>query len=197
MPLRDGYTDLPGGKVANVVTCLEMRTHPEPSPDPPRPECTLERITERETARYRTLFRRVGEQYLWFSRLALSDEQLAQTIRDPRAEIHAVRLAGRDEGLLELDFREPGECELLFFGITDALLGKGMGRWLMNRAIEMAWSRPIERFWLHTCTFDHPGALQFYIRSGFRPYKRQIEYSDDPRLTGLLPRNAAPQIPLL
>jgi hypothetical protein len=40
-------------------------------------------------------------------------------------------------------------------------------------------------------------ALQFYMRSGFRPFRRQIEIGDDPRSTGRVPRTAAPQIPLL
>ena len=58
----------------------------------------------------------------------------------------------------------------------------------MNRAIERAWSRAprIGRFWVHTCTNDHPDALAFYIRSGFVPYARGVECYPDPRLEGLL-----------
>jgi GNAT superfamily N-acetyltransferase len=98
---------------------------------------------------------------------------------------------------LKLDFRTPEECELLFFGLTETLVGKGVGRWAMNRAIEFAWSRPIRRFWVHTCSLDHPEAVAFYIRSGFTPYKRQIEVADDPRLTGVLSPTAAPHVPML
>jgi hypothetical protein len=50
---------------------------------------------------------------------------------------------------------------------------------------------------VHTCTLDGPTALNFYIRSGFVPYQRQVETFSDPRLTGLIPRDAAPQIPLI
>lgn len=67
----------------------------------------------------------------------------------------------------------------------------------MNRAIDIAWSHPIRRFWVHTCTMDHPGALAFYIRSGFVPFKRQIEIADDPRLTGTLSASAAPEVPII
>jgi hypothetical protein len=67
----------------------------------------------------------------------------------------------------------------------------------MNRAIERAWARPIHRFWVHTCTLDHPGALGFYIRSGFKPYARRVEVADDPRLVGLAPRTSAPHIPII
>ena len=68
---------------------------------------------------------------------------------------------------------------------------------MMNRALGLAWARPIRRLWVHTCSLDHPGALDFYIRSGFVPFRRQIEVVDDPRATGLLPKTAAPQVPLL
>ena len=67
----------------------------------------------------------------------------------------------------------------------------------MAHALAMAWSNGVERVWLHTCTLDAPGALGFYIKNGFTPVSRSIEIFTDPRLTGLLPVTAAPQIPLL
>jgi GNAT superfamily N-acetyltransferase len=197
MQLSNGYIDLPPGKIANVVTCLEMRQRPAPRPDSPTVLCELHKNDHPSITWYRTLFRRVGAPYLWCSRLTLSDEQLERTIRDRRCEIYAIRCNGSEEGLLELDLHTPGECELLFFGLTESALGKGIGRWAMNRAIDIAWSHPIDRFWVHTCSLDHPSALAFYIRSGFRPFKRQIEIMDDPRLQGLLPYDASPQIPLI
>jgi hypothetical protein len=50
---------------------------------------------------------------------------------------------------------------------------------------------------VHTCSLDHPAALPSYLRAGFRPVRRAFESFPDPRLSGLLPRDAAPQIPLL
>jgi hypothetical protein len=50
---------------------------------------------------------------------------------------------------------------------------------------------------VHTCTLDSPDALPFYIRSGFVPFARQVEVYADPRVAGVLPREAAPQVPLL
>jgi GNAT superfamily N-acetyltransferase len=197
MQLSDGYADLPAGKIANVVVCLEMRQRAAMRAEPPGAALTLERIVDANVTRYRAIYRSVGERYLWFSRLTVSVEQLAGILGNPDVEIYAIRCDGTDRGLLELDFRVSRECELTYFGVSDALVGKGVGRWAMNRAIEIAWSHPIERFWLHTCSLDHPKALDFYVRSGFRPFKRQIEIADDPRLSGALPRDAAPHVPLL
>jgi GNAT superfamily N-acetyltransferase len=127
----------------------------------------------------------------------MSDAEVAAIIRAPEVEFHALVQDGRDEGLLELDFRQSGECELVFFGVTESLIGTGAGRWLMNRALERAWSGPVNRVWVHTCTFDHPAALSFYQRAGFRPFRRQIEIADDPRLDGTAPRHVARHVPVI
>ncbi|HEX6144741.1 MAG TPA: GNAT family N-acetyltransferase [Geminicoccaceae bacterium] len=165
--------------------------------DPGEGPWSLRRVERPEPDWYRELFRRIGTDWLWTSRLGLSDEDLARVIRRTEVEVYTLRLAERDEGLLELDFCQAGECELAFFGLTPGLVGRGAGRWLMNRAIDIAWSRPIGRFWVHTCTLDHPAALPFYVRSGFRAYRREVEVSDDPRLTGVVPRTAAAHIPIV
>lgn len=199
--LPDGYTDVPAGKLAAVVTCLEMRAPREPRADPEQAGVTLERIEAADPAWYRDLYRRTGADWLWASRLAMSDGALAGILHHRDVEVHAVMKEGQAEGLLELDFREEGACELAFFGLTQAMIGGGTGRWLMNRAIARAWSweghAPIGRFWVHTCTLDSPQALGFYIRSGFTPVQRQVEVFDDPRLLGILPETAAPQVPIL
>jgi GNAT superfamily N-acetyltransferase len=196
MILPDGYSDIPAGKIAAVVTYLEMTARPAPRPDPAG-AWTLRRVEMPPLDWFRDLYRRVGEEWLWFSRLQMSDADLVAIIHSPQVEVYALEHEGRDEGLLELDFREAGQCELSFFGVTAKLIGSGAGRWLMNRALELAWSRPIARVWVHTCTFDHPAALAFYQRSGFRPFRRQIEVADDPRLDGTAPRDVARHVPII
>ena len=195
--LPDGYSDVAPGKVANVVTCLEMLERVPLRAGRDAASWRLRRVQRPEVAWYRELYAHVGVEWLWFSRLAMPAPELEGIIRHADVEVHALEDSGRDEGLLELDFRTPGECELAFFGLGSALLGQGAGRWLMNRAIDLAWARPIRRFWVHTCTLDHPGALAFYLRSGFKPYARRVEVADDPRLTGLAPRSSAPHVPII
>ena len=196
MILRNGYSDVPAGKIAAVVTHLEMTARPALRPDPPG-AWTLRRVGTPGLDWFRDLYRRVGEEWLWFSRLQMPDADLAAIIHSPQVEVYALVQDGRDEGLLELDFREPGQCELAFFGVTAKLIGSGAGSWLMNRALELMWSRPVARVWVHTCTLDHPSALAFYQRAGFRPFRRQVEIADDPRLDGTLPRSAARHVPII
>src|SRR5262249_32266459 len=100
-------------------------------------------------------------------------------------------------GILELDRREMPDIELAFIGLTHGTIGQGAGRFLMDRALQIAWSHKPDRVLVHTCTLDHPRALDFYRKAGFVPYKRAIEVASDPRLDGTLPRSAAPSIPIL
>jgi GNAT superfamily N-acetyltransferase len=197
MILPTGYSDVPEGKLASVVTCLDMLARPALGAERADTPWRLRHVPQANPDWYRELFRRIGIDWLWTSRLVIPEADLAAILSNPAVEIHALAWEGRDEGLLELDFREPGQCELAFFGISQALLGRGAGRWLMNRALERAWARPIERFWVHTCTLDHPDALGFYRRSGFNPYERRVEVMDDPRLAGLAPRTAASHVPII
>ena len=190
-------TPVIAGELAAVVTSLEMRERPKPRPLPASP---LRLIHWREPTPdgYRTLFRRVGAPWLWFSRLMLDDAALTAIIRDPAVDLYAVvDRSGIEIGMLELDFRTSGECEIAFFGLVPELTGKGHGDWLMAQALTLGWRKQVTRMWVHTCTLDHPGALGFYRRNGFTPFVRAIEIFADPRLIGVLPRDAAPQTPLI
>lgn len=197
LDLPNGYIDLQLGKVAGIQTFLEMYERPAARPDPPDVRASFHRVTDPDPDWYVALFHKIGDPYLWFFRLAMSRTELSAIIRDANDEIYVVKQDGAEEGLVELDFRVPGECEIAYFGFTDKLVGTGAGRFAMNRTIDVAWSKPISRLWVHTSSMDHPNALAFYRRSGFIPYARKIEIADDPRLTGLVPRSAAPQIPLI
>ena len=195
--LSDGFHDVPFGKVATVVTHLEMLASANPQAVPVPDDCVLIKAEAPDADWYTKLFRKVGAtDWLWFSRLRMEQEDLQSIIQDPLVEVYSLQKGGVDLGLLELDFREKDECELAYFGLAPELIGQRAGRYLMNEAIRLAWSQPIRRFHVHTCTLDSPQALGFYIRSGFTPTRQQIEIAPDPRLDGLIERSAAPQIPI-
>jgi GNAT superfamily N-acetyltransferase len=202
--LPAGYSQVKPGQIANVVTCLEMTAPPPPSaPQPGDADFVLADWLGASLAAYRDLFREIGTDWLWYSRLVMPDAKLAAILEDPRVDLYRLMdRAGRVLGLLELDFRAEGQCELAFFGLIKAAIGKGAGRFLVTEAIRLAWAREVDgqhirRFWVHTCTFDHPNALGFYRKAGFEPYAFMVEVADDPRLSGHLPRNAAPHVPLI
>lgn len=183
-------------QLATVVTSLEMLKRPAPRPLETSPLRLI--AWEKPTAdKYRLLFKRVGAPWLWFSRLVMNDGALEAIIHDAGVRIWAVvDPKGVEVGILELDFRQAGQCELGFLGLVPELAGQGFGRWLMAQALMLAWRKDVNRVWVHTCTLDHPTALHFYQKSGFAAFARAVETFDDPRILGILPKDAAPQIPL-
>lgn len=190
------YEPVADGELAAVVTFLEMRERP--TIEVPASTLGMRRIANPDAATYRELFHLVGAPWLWFSRLVMADRKLEEIIRDPQVELYAVEAEdGRQAGMLELDFRETGQCELAFLGLIPELTGKGHGRWLLADAVRLAWREGVSRVHVHTCTLDHPAALEAYRRAGFVPCKRAIERFPDPRLLGILPLDAAPQIPII
>ncbi|MEH3037929.1 MAG: GNAT family N-acetyltransferase [Sphingomonas adhaesiva] len=192
-----GLTGLPDDHVAAIVTTLEMTQRPPLRAMPASP-LRLVRWAAPAPDKYRTLFARVGAPWLWFSRLAMRDDALTAIVHDARVHVFAVvDRAGVEVGMLELDHRTAGACEIGYFALVPELAGQGHGRWLMAQALTLAWARDVTRVWLHTCTLDHPSALNFYRAQGFVAVKRTVETFADPRVLGLLPEDAAPQVPLL
>ena len=186
-------TELPPGHVGAVVTYLEMKERPKPQPLPAS-QLRLVRWPEADLGKYRTLFRRVGGRWLWYSRLVMDDARLRAEV----AEVHAVvDPRGIEVGMIELDFRKPGECLIRFLGLVPELAGKGHGKWLFAQTLALAWRKGVERVHVNTCTLDHPAALPAYLRAGFTAYRRAFESFPDPRLSGTLPRDVAPQLPLV
>ena len=195
--MENGYHDLPPGKLASVVTYLELR-QPQPLPSTPTAsDFAVRQVTRPDLDWYRHIFRAIGEPWLWFSRLRMRDDDLRATVDDPAVEIYVLSNASVDCGLLEFDRRQMPDIEIAFFGVTPEMTGKGVGRALFRHCLPLAWQHQPARIWVHTCTVDHPAALAFYMKFGFVPYRRAVEIADDPRLTGDLPRTAAPHVPIL
>lgn len=190
-------TPIRGGDLATVVTSLEMTARPPLGPIPPSP-LRLAAWEQPAADRYRTLFRRVGGPWLWYSRLALGDAALTAIIHHPGVAVFAaVDPAGVEVGMVELDFRARGDCVLAYFGLVPELAGRGLGRWLMAKTLARAWRPGVTRVRVNTCTLDHPSALGFYRAQGFAAVARTVEIFPDPRASGLLPPDTAPQIPYL
>ena len=189
-------TPVPPGELAAVVTYLEMRKRPSPA-TPPASALRLEHRHRPDLSSYRTLFRRVGAPWLWFSRLVMSDAALAAIVHDPLTEVHAVIDDGRDVGLLEIDFRAPGTAALAYVGLVPERIGRGHGSWLVAEALRLGWRNETHCVSVHTCTLDHPAALPAYRHAGFAVVRRAIETFPDPRARGWLDAGDAPQVAAL
>ena len=157
---------------------------------------TLRHVERPDLAWYRDLYRRVGEEWLWYSRIQAADDKLAARLHHPLVETHALVADGRDEGLLELDFRERETCEIGMFGVTAKLVGTGAAHWLMQQR-----SRLHGRGRSSGCGCTPAASITRQQSrlpgAGFRPFRLQIEIDDDPRLDGSAPRDVARHVPVI
>jgi GNAT superfamily N-acetyltransferase len=176
-------------RLDDVITFLEMRERPTGRRVPaPLEKLALMRAESCTASFYRWLYAAVGEKWLWFERRLMDDAVLLAEIGKSTIEIFVLYVRGVPAGYFELDTAMQGETKLLYFGLVPEFIGRRLGPYLLQAAIDEAWTRPIERFWLHTSTFDHPKALRVYQQVGFTVYARQRISFEDPRLTGILPR---------
>jgi GNAT superfamily N-acetyltransferase len=186
--------DIPAGHVGAVVTFLEMDERPKPRPMPDPQGLRMVPWRNVDPGKYRILFARVGGRWLWYSRLAMSDEALIAQL----GEVHAVvDRRGIEVGMIELEFAAPALCTIRFLGLVPELAGRGLGPWLFAETLARAWRPGVERVKVNTCSLDHPAALPAYLKAGFRAVRRAFETFPDPRLAGLLPSDVAPQLPVI
>jgi GNAT superfamily N-acetyltransferase len=192
---ENGYVILPPGKLANAVTWLEIHG-PAPRGVAPPEGMTLHRLGASDAALFHRLYRVVGEDWLWSGFIAKPEAEIAARLSRPDVLSFAVKSGGDAIGLLDLELTGEG-AEIVYFGLAAPWTGRGAGAWLIDEAKRVAAAAGAQRLWLHTCNFDHPAALGFYRKHGFAVYAVGYEIMDDPRVLGLLPRDAAPHVPLV
>jgi GNAT superfamily N-acetyltransferase len=155
------------------VYYLELRSHPGRTMASPREGLAVLHCRRPTVAYYRFLYHGVGRDYHWHSRGNLPDPELAALVQDPLDELHVLHVEGAPAGFAELDRRRAGEIELVQFGLMPEFIGQGLGKYFLDWTIDRAWSYRPKRFWLHTCTLDHPAALPNYRRAGLAIYREE------------------------
>ncbi|MCP4859497.1 MAG: GNAT family N-acetyltransferase [Fuerstiella sp.] len=156
-----------------AVYHLEMFAHPQLDVPAPQDGLAVVHAKTPPVPYYRFLYNIVGEEYNWVSRRQLSDEELGAILHDPRNEVHVLHVDGSPAGFAELNRRQSDEVELVQFGLMPEFIGHGLGTWFLKWTIDTVWSYVPKRFWLHTCTLDHPSAVHIYTKAGFVQFKEE------------------------
>jgi GNAT superfamily N-acetyltransferase len=160
---------------------LEMRARPPVRRAETPAGIVLTRLERPSAAEYRALYDTVGDAYYWVDRRRIDDETLLAQIHDPYVEIFVARHGTELVGYFELDRTSLGECKLVYFGLAPAWIGRRVGSWLLERAVQQAWDGRTSRVTVHTCSLDHPRALPTYERAGFqRTDEAYADFDPDP-----------------
>lgn len=156
-----------------TVYYLEMLAPSQRDVPAPRDGLTVLHAQQPSVPYYRFLYDAVGKQYNWLSRRKLADDELATILQDPLIEVHVLYVDGSPAGFAELDRRQPQEVELVQFGLMSKFIEQGLGTWFLQRTIDKVWTYRPRRFWLHTCTLDHPAAVPIYRKAGFIQFNEE------------------------
>ncbi|WP_336232593.1 GNAT family N-acetyltransferase [Thalassospira sp. CH_XMU1458] len=178
-------------KLEVVISFLEMQSPPERAPAiVPPGKVAIIRAENPTLSFYRYLYNTVGEPWLWWLRRLMSDEELSAILAKQETHVYVLYVAGVPAGFAELDltdFESDNVIDLHYMGLMPEFIGKGFGKYLLDWAIDTAWSFKPTRITVNTCTLDHPSALGAYQKAGFAIYDRRTDIVDDPRDTGLIP----------
>ncbi len=154
--------------VAVVRTYLEMDSPDRMTGRAAVPPGFIVRRESCDPELYRELYEGVGTEYHWRDRRSWSDEQLRDHLARPAIAIWVLREGESPRGFFELARQDDGSVEIAYFGLMPMGIGQGLGRALLTKAVDVAWSMKPTRVWLHTCTLDHPAALANYLARGFQ-----------------------------
>lgn len=179
-------SDIPEGKVELITTYLELRQRLARGPSRPRLEnLALMRAHKPTISFYRYLHNTVGQPYLWYSRRKMWDPQLMEIILNKKVEIYVIYVGGVPAGFVELDKRLEHDVEIAYLGLMKEFTGRGLGRYLLDWAIDHSWQTNVQRIWTHITNYDHPKAMGIFQQAGFRAYQQSRAFIDDPRLNRL------------
>ncbi len=178
------------------ITYMERTAPPGEAPVAPAGDTNFKLQPNMSLGLYRDLHRKVGENWLWWERLALDDETLGNLISHPETDIHTLRVAGVLAGFAELDRSDGSAPAIRDFGLLPDFIGRRLGGFMMESLLHLAWRPAVRRVTLDTCDLDHPAAIDFYRRHQFKETRTEVQTAEDPRETGILPKTAGSHIPL-
>jgi GNAT superfamily N-acetyltransferase len=157
-----------------VRTFLEMQSPADlTASPPPSPGVVVERVEQCPPALWRRLYTEVGREYHWVDRLPWTDDDIRSYLADPALELWILREADEPAGYFELRRHDDGAVEIAYFGLMPEALGRGLGKFMLTRAVQRAWDRGATRVWLHTSSLDHSSALSNYLARGFSIWKQE------------------------
>ena len=164
-------------------THLEMRSRDELRPGrPPAGDAVL---AERrmDPGEYLALYELVGARWSWRDRLRMDRAELAQYLASPDVHVWTLTVHGETAGYFELQRYADARVEIMYFGLAEAFIGRGLGGWMLTRAVEEGFALGASHVTLHTCTLDAPAALPNYLARGFS-IVREERYLEEPALPG-------------
>ena len=117
-------------------------------------------------------YKQIGKKHEWVDRLIWQDKNWMDYVSKENLKTIILRKENNIVGYFELLF-DNNDCEIAYFGILEEYIGKGYGGFLLSEAIRLGFTNS-RRIWVHTCSLDHPNALENYKSRGMKIFKTEI-----------------------
>lgn len=155
-----------------TITYLELVPKDPVPPSGAGPEgVELRRTDTVQPELNRFLYTAVGGDWYWVDRLSWSYRDWERLLQQDGYETWILLREGSIAGYFELEKKPAAEYEIAYFGLLPGYTGRGLGNYLLSRAVARCRELGAQRITVNTCTLDHPGALRNYIARGFRPVR--------------------------
>ena len=161
-----------GERVTYTVTWLEMAARPvrPHAPAPGNLGTTILRADAPPVWYFLALYDAVGRDYAWDDMHDEPEDKLKVMLHDADVSMYTLLASGWPHGFFLMDWRRHGVASLAYFGLVPQAIGRGLGAFLLDTAIQTGWQRDgVQKMCVNTCTLDHPRALQRYQQHGFNP----------------------------
>ena len=164
-----------GTRVDYTVTWLELDRRPSCKAGPAPDRGVSLALAERPPAWYFfSLYDAVGRDYAWDDMHELGSGEVEEILSHPETRLYSMLRSGWPQGFFVLDARNRPACDILYFGLVEQAIGKGLGSWLLDAAVSKGWDCPgVRKITVNTCSLDHPRALGMYIGKGFAPVREE------------------------
>ena len=117
-------------------------------------------------------YKQIGKKHQWVDRLIWQDKNWIEYVSNKNLKTFILQKNNDFVGYFELFFNK-NECEIAYFGILEEFIGKGYGGFLLSEAIRIGFKNA-NRIWVHTCSLDHPNAIENYKSRGMKVFKTEI-----------------------
>ena len=117
-------------------------------------------------------YKQIGKRHQWVDRLIWQDKDWLKYISNENLRTYILKKENDLVGYFELIFNN-NDCEIAYFGILEEFIGKGYGGFLLSEALKIGFKKA-NRIWVHTCSLDHPNAIENYKSRGMKIFKTEI-----------------------
>ena len=153
MPVTLYYLELAAGQPFEII-------------EPPQKNLHFEKISDKSGLRRRSLYQLIGGDV---EKLGWTADEWDDWASNPY--LHSFEVRQNSLSIAYFDLLEDPwskSVEIVFFGVEKRCHGRRLGAWLLSEALQYAQSIQAVKIHTHTCSTDHPAALQNYLKRGMK-----------------------------